>query len=444
MNLFATTIIDWYKENKRDLPWRDTKDPYKIWISEIILQQTRVVQGYDYYCRFMEHFPDVETLAKASEDEVMKCWQGLGYYSRARNLHEAARTIAEKGAFPVRYEDVRALKGVGDYTAAAICSFAYDMPYAVVDGNVYRVLSRWLGVEEPIDTGAGKKLYASLADEMMDKSRPALYNQAIMDFGALQCVPSSPSCLFCPLSDSCVALQKNLVDKLPWKGGAVYTGEWKNDLKNGKGTMVWDDKSKYEGDWKDGMRHGKGTFYYTNGDKYVGDWKDDVQDGKGIYYFQNGERYEGDYANGERTGRGIYTYPNGDKYVGHFLNGQQEGQGTFTWANGAVYDGQWSKNQRSGTGKYKWANGDEYEGQWKNNMVEGEGVLHMADGSVYTGSFVRGKEEGKGVLIEKDGTRFEGFFKQGKKDGPFVEMDANGNIVRKGTFRYGRLLEEKK
>ena len=113
MNLFATTIIDWYKENKRDLPWRDTKDPYKIWISEIILQQTRVVQGYDYYCRFMEHFPDVETLAKASEDEVMKCWQGLGYYSRARNLHEAARTIAEKGAFPVRYEDVRALKGVG-------------------------------------------------------------------------------------------------------------------------------------------------------------------------------------------------------------------------------------------------------------------------------------------------------------------------------------------
>lgn len=217
MNLFATTIIDWYKENKRDLPWRDTKDPYKIWISEIILQQTRVVQGYDYYCRFMEHFPDVETLAKASEDEVMKCWQGLGYYSRARNLHEAARTIAEKGAFPVRYEEVRALKGVGDYTAAAICSFAYDMPYAVVDGNVYRVLSRWLGVEEPIDTGAGKKLYASLADEMMDKSRPALYNQAIMDFGALQCVPSSPSCLFCPLSDSCVALQKNLVGKLPWK-----------------------------------------------------------------------------------------------------------------------------------------------------------------------------------------------------------------------------------
>lgn len=217
MNLFADKIIDWYKENKRDLPWRDTKDPYKIWISEIILQQTRVVQGYDYYCRFMEHFPDVSTLARASEDEVMKCWQGLGYYSRARNLHEAARVIAGKGCFPRSYEEVRALKGVGDYTAAAICSFAYDMPCAVVDGNVYRVLSRWLGVETPIDTGAGKKLFASLADEMMDKSRPALYNQAIMDFGALQCVPSSPSCMFCPLSDSCVALQKRLVDVLPRK-----------------------------------------------------------------------------------------------------------------------------------------------------------------------------------------------------------------------------------
>lgn len=217
MNFFADKIIDWYKENKRDLPWRETKDPYKIWISEIILQQTRVVQGYDYYCRFMAHFPDVNTLANASEDEVMKCWQGLGYYSRARNLHAAAKVIAEKGCFPTTYEEVRALKGVGDYTAAAICSFAYDLPYSVVDGNVYRVLSRWMGVEAPIDTGAGKKLFASLADEMMDKSRPALYNQAIMDFGALQCVPSSPSCLFCPLSDSCVALQKNLVDKLPRK-----------------------------------------------------------------------------------------------------------------------------------------------------------------------------------------------------------------------------------
>ena len=217
MSRFGEILIRWYQENKRDLPWRNTKDPYKIWISEIILQQTRVVQGYDYYCRFIKRFPDVFALAEADEDEVMKYWQGLGYYSRARNLHEAARSIAGRGIFPNTYEEVRKLKGVGDYTAAAICSFAYDMPYAVVDGNVYRVLSRWMGVEEPIDTVQGKKLFAALADELLERSVPALYNQAIMDFGAIQCVPSSPSCLFCPLSDSCVALQKGLVDALPVK-----------------------------------------------------------------------------------------------------------------------------------------------------------------------------------------------------------------------------------
>ena len=217
MSLLSDKIINWYKENKRDLPWRNTKNPYKIWISEIILQQTRVAQGYDYYCRFIERFPDFQTLADADEDEVMKYWQGLGYYSRARNLHEAARSIAREGAFPDTYAEVRKMKGVGDYTAAAICSFAYDMPCAVVDGNVYRVISRWMGVEEPIDTNSGKKLFAELADELLDKAQPALYNQAIMDFGALQCVPSLPSCLFCPLSDSCVALQKGIVDELPCK-----------------------------------------------------------------------------------------------------------------------------------------------------------------------------------------------------------------------------------
>ena len=217
MSRFGETLIRWYQENKRDLPWRDTKDPYKIWISEIILQQTRVAQGYDYYCRFVERFPDVFSLARADEDEVMKYWQGLGYYSRARNLHEAARSIAARGAFPDTYEEVRGLKGVGDYTAAAICSFAYGMPCAVVDGNVYRVLSRWLGIEEPIDTGKGKKLFAALADELLERSAPALYNQAIMDFGAVQCVPSSPSCLLCPLADSCAALQKGLVAALPVK-----------------------------------------------------------------------------------------------------------------------------------------------------------------------------------------------------------------------------------
>ena len=217
MSEFADKLIVWYEDNKRDLPWRDTKDPYRIWISEIILQQTRVAQGYDYFVRFMERFPDVFTLAQADEDEVMKYWQGLGYYSRARNLHAAARSMAENGGFPTTYQEVRALKGVGEYTAAAICSFAYDMPYAVVDGNVYRVLSRWMGIETPIDSTQGKKLFAQVAQELMDQKRPALYNQAIMDFGALQCTPASPDCLFCPLADSCLALAKGKVDALPVK-----------------------------------------------------------------------------------------------------------------------------------------------------------------------------------------------------------------------------------
>lgn len=214
---FADVLIRWYEMNGRDLPWRHTTDPYRIWISEIILQQTRVVQGYDYYQRFMKRFPDVFALAEAEEDEVMKLWQGLGYYSRARNLHTAARSMAEAGGFPVTYEGVRALKGVGEYTAAAICSFAYGMPYAVVDGNVYRVLSRWLGVDTPIDSTQGKKEFAEAADELMDKNRPALYNQAIMDFGALQCTPVSPSCSSCPLSDSCIAFAQNRVETLPVK-----------------------------------------------------------------------------------------------------------------------------------------------------------------------------------------------------------------------------------
>ena len=217
MSKFADILIDWYAENKRDLPWRETKDPYRIWISEIILQQTRVAQGYDYYIRFMERFPDVFTLADADEDEVMKYWQGLGYYSRARNLHAAARSIREAGEFPKTYEGVLALKGVGEYTAAAICSFAYDIPRAVVDGNVYRVLSRWMGIDTPIDSTTGKKLFAQLAQELMDKSRPALYNQAIMDFGALQCTPASPDCLSCPLADTCLALANRSVDTLPVK-----------------------------------------------------------------------------------------------------------------------------------------------------------------------------------------------------------------------------------
>ena len=215
MNEFTKTIVEWYEENKRELPWRESADPYLIWISEIILQQTRVAQGYDYFLRFIKRFPDVQTLAAADEDEVMKYWQGLGYYSRARNLHAAAKSM--NGVFPKTYPEVLALKGVGGYTAAAICSFAYGMPYAVVDGNVYRVLSRYFGIDTPIDSTEGKKLFAALADEMLDKKHPAVYNQGIMDFGAIQCTPQSPNCLFCPLAGGCSALSKGLVTKLPVK-----------------------------------------------------------------------------------------------------------------------------------------------------------------------------------------------------------------------------------
>lgn len=221
MNAFSDTIIEWYAENKRDLPWRDTKDPYLIWVSEIILQQTRVSQGYGYFLRFVERFPDVQTLADAPEDEVLKYWQGLGYYSRARNLHAAARGM--RGKFPNTYEGVRALKGVGEYTAAAICSIAYDLPYAVVDGNVYRVLSRYWGIDLPIDSTQGKKTFAAMAQELLDVSRPSLYNQAIMDFGAIQCTPQTPDCLFCPLAQSCQAFSQGKVAQLPVKQHKVRT-----------------------------------------------------------------------------------------------------------------------------------------------------------------------------------------------------------------------------
>ena len=220
---FARLLIEWYHEHKRDLPWRNTNDPYLIWISEIILQQTRVAQGYAYYQRFIERFPNLESLAAAEENEVLKYWQGLGYYSRARNLHQAA--ISVNGVFPVRYEDILKLKGVGIYTAAAICSFAYNQPHAVVDGNVYRVLSRFFGINEPIDSGKGKKIFASLAHDLLDKIQPALYNQAIMDFGALQCTPLSPDCTVCPFKNRCFAFNHNMVSSLPIKQNKTKTSE---------------------------------------------------------------------------------------------------------------------------------------------------------------------------------------------------------------------------
>ena len=218
---FATRLERWFEENKRSLPWRETTDPYRIWISEIILQQTRVAQGLDYYRRFIGRFPDVHELAVSDEDEVLKYWEGLGYYSRARNLHAAARQVMRdfEGRFPDTYEGIRSLKGVGDYTAAAIASFAYGLPHAVVDGNVYRVLSRLFAVDTPIDTTAGRKLFSALADEMLDRRYPALYNQAIMELGALQCLPRSPRCPDCPLFLSCEAVAAGAVDMYPVKSG---------------------------------------------------------------------------------------------------------------------------------------------------------------------------------------------------------------------------------
>ncbi len=215
-HIFAQNIEQWYEENQRKLPWRQTQDPYRIWISEIILQQTRVAQGYPYYMRFIERFPDVEALAMAEEDDVLLYWQGLGYYTRARNLHKAAKLIAQQGGFPTEYSDIRALPGIGDYTAAAIASFAFGLPYAVLDGNVYRVLSRYLGEDTPINTTKGKKLFRALADEMLDKQQPALYNQSIMDFGAQQCMPV-PRCVDCPLMETCTARREGRAFELPVK-----------------------------------------------------------------------------------------------------------------------------------------------------------------------------------------------------------------------------------
>lgn len=214
---FANTIISWFQENGRALPWRETKDPYAIWLSEIILQQTRIAQGWEYWERFMAQYPKVEDLAAASEDEVLRLWQGLGYYSRARNLHAAAKQIVALGKFPDTLEDIKSLKGVGDYTAAAIGSFAFDIPAAVVDGNVYRVLSRYFGIDTPINSTQGKKEFAALAQSLIPASDAAAYNQGMMDFGAIQCTPQSPKCLLCPLAETCVALREGRVEELPVK-----------------------------------------------------------------------------------------------------------------------------------------------------------------------------------------------------------------------------------
>ncbi len=214
---FTVAILEWFRENGRVLPWRETLDPYAIWLSEIILQQTRIEQGKPYWERFMKRWPTVEALAQASEDEVLREWQGLGYYSRARNLHEAAKQIVEMGGFPKTVEGIKRLKGVGDYTAAAIGSIAFNLPAAVVDGNVYRVLARHYGIETPINTTEGKKEFTALANSLLPANEASAFNQAMMDFGAVQCTPVNPQCTVCPLQETCVALHDGKTASLPVK-----------------------------------------------------------------------------------------------------------------------------------------------------------------------------------------------------------------------------------
>lgn len=216
---FAKKIIEWYHEHQRDLPWRNTRDPYKIWLSEIILQQTRVEQGMPYYLRFVERYPDVLSFANASEDDILHLWQGLGYYSRGRNMHKAASIVRDEyqGEFPKAYDELIKLPGVGEYTAAAISSFSNDEAQAVLDGNVFRVLARYFGIDMPINTPAGKKIFSQLAKENLDRTYPALYNQAIMDFGALQCKPKSPLCQQCELQLDCYAKVNDVIADLPVK-----------------------------------------------------------------------------------------------------------------------------------------------------------------------------------------------------------------------------------
>ena len=250
---FQQILINWYEQNKRNLPWRNTRDPYLIWLSEIILQQTRVDQGMGYYLKFTKEFPTVIDLAKAEEIQVLNLWQGLGYYSRARNLHATAKLISEKlnGKFPATYDEIIKLKGVGNYTAAAISSFAFNEPKAVLDGNVFRVLSRLFAIDTPINSSLGQKKFQELANELLDKKNPGDYNQAIMEFGALQCVPVNPNCESCPLSSMCEAKAQNKVKLLPVKQGKtkvskrwfvfeiIFSGQRKILLEQRKEKGIW-------------------------------------------------------------------------------------------------------------------------------------------------------------------------------------------------------------
>ncbi len=217
--IFSKILINWYLNNKRDLPWRKTAEPYKVWLSEIMLQQTRVEQGMPYYLSFLNEFPTVFDLAEAPQQKVLKLWQGLGYYSRARNLHETAQYVAFElnGIFPQNYTELKKLKGVGDYTAAAIASICFNEAVPVIDGNVYRVLSRYFNIETPINSSAGNREFRALAEELLDEENPSLFNQGLMEFGALQCKPKNPLCETCPFNEACLALKFNKIGELPVK-----------------------------------------------------------------------------------------------------------------------------------------------------------------------------------------------------------------------------------
>jgi len=216
---FSRQLIEWYQKNKRNLPWRKTDDPYVIWLSEIILQQTRVNQGIAYFYKFLEHYPGIEEFAAAPEDEILRLWQGLGYYSRARNMLKTAQMIMQEhaGIFPSSYDELIKLPGIGEYTASAVASFSSGEPKAVVDGNVFRVLARYFGIDEPINSSKGKKQFQYLAQEILLNESPGLHNQAIMEFGALQCKPKNPACGLCPLQQTCFAYHEGLVNTLPVK-----------------------------------------------------------------------------------------------------------------------------------------------------------------------------------------------------------------------------------
>lgn len=214
---FSEKVVQWYGEHHRDLPWRNTQEPYKIWLSEIILQQTRVIQGLPYYKKFIQQYPKINFLARAKQEEVLRLWQGLGYYTRARNLHKCAQEVVKKfnGKFPTGFKELRKLPGIGDYTAAAIASFAFQEPVAVVDGNVYRVLSRIFGIHHDVDSGKGKRYFFDLANQLISKLDPGRYNQAIMEFGALQCIPKNPKCDECIFKKNCFAFQHNQQSLFP-------------------------------------------------------------------------------------------------------------------------------------------------------------------------------------------------------------------------------------